>query len=154
MFGRATRRPWRTRAKPNAINPATITGPGDCVSMDQIESSIPGLIRYEGSLLARGTTQQQFSLTTSTSYPTYIYNDLLQDKRPYSQKEHSSATPSHTELQSSTIMPTMVASLIIPSRTTVNKVTNHSLTQRSICTSRMLWQKRESGTYKMLQEQC
>ena len=39
MFGKATRRPWRTRAKPNAINPATNTGPEDCISMDQIKSS-------------------------------------------------------------------------------------------------------------------
>ena len=44
MFSRATRRPWRMRAQPNAINPAMITGPGDCVSMNQIKSSIPGLI--------------------------------------------------------------------------------------------------------------
>ena len=45
MFGKATKRPWRTKAPQNRDQPShTITKPGDCVSVDQLESSTPGLI--------------------------------------------------------------------------------------------------------------
>lgn len=43
-FGKATKVPWRSRGKDNrrAIKPAT--RPGQCVSVDQLESTTPGLI--------------------------------------------------------------------------------------------------------------
>jgi hypothetical protein len=44
LFGKATKRPWRTKAAPNKIKIRTITKPGDCVSVDQIESTTPGLV--------------------------------------------------------------------------------------------------------------
>jgi hypothetical protein len=44
LYGKATKRPWRTRAAPSKVKPATINSPGDCVSIDQLESSVPGLI--------------------------------------------------------------------------------------------------------------
>lgn len=44
LYGKATKRPWRTKAPANKVRPATINGPGDCISVDQLESSIPGLI--------------------------------------------------------------------------------------------------------------
>ena len=45
MFGKATKKPWRTKAPQNRDQPShTITKPGDCVSVDQLESSTPGLI--------------------------------------------------------------------------------------------------------------
>ena len=43
MFGKAIRQPWRT--KPTKANkPHTPTTPGQCVSVDQLESTTPGLI--------------------------------------------------------------------------------------------------------------
>lgn len=42
MFGRATRRPWRTKSTINAKIKIT-TQPGQCVSVDQLESPTPGL---------------------------------------------------------------------------------------------------------------
>ena len=44
LFGRATRRPWRTKATPNKIQAPVIAAPGDCISVDQLESTSPGLI--------------------------------------------------------------------------------------------------------------
>ena len=45
LFGKATRRPWRTKYpyKPGK-GPIPITAPGDCVSVDQLVSPTPGLI--------------------------------------------------------------------------------------------------------------
>jgi hypothetical protein len=43
LFGKATKRPWRTKAAPNQIKIGQVTKPGDCVSADQIESITPGL---------------------------------------------------------------------------------------------------------------
>jgi hypothetical protein len=45
LFGKATRRPWRTKTPANAISHVRqITKPGDCVSVDQLESTTLGLI--------------------------------------------------------------------------------------------------------------
>jgi hypothetical protein len=43
MYGKATKQPWRSKAPPNQIK-SICTFPGQCVSIDQQESSTPGLI--------------------------------------------------------------------------------------------------------------
>ena len=43
MFGKAIRQPWRTKPT-KAHKPHTATAPGQCVSVDQLESTTPGLI--------------------------------------------------------------------------------------------------------------
>lgn len=53
MYGKATKQPWRTRALSNKVKPASITGPGDCISFDQLESSVPGLIAQLRGFLTR-----------------------------------------------------------------------------------------------------
>jgi hypothetical protein len=40
LYGRATKKPWRTKAQPNKIK--TVTKPGECVSADKLESPVPG----------------------------------------------------------------------------------------------------------------
>ena len=56
QFGKATKRPWRTKAIPSqAINLKPITQPGSCVSVDQLESPVPGFI---AQLKGRLTTQR------------------------------------------------------------------------------------------------
>ena len=56
MFGKATKRPWRTKAPLNRDQPShTITKPGNCVYVDQLESSAPGLI---GQLLGIPTIKR------------------------------------------------------------------------------------------------
>ena len=45
QYGKATRRAWRTKSTPNKISgQKTITKAGQCVSIDQMVSPIPGLI--------------------------------------------------------------------------------------------------------------
>ena len=56
QYGKATRRPWRTKATPSQINTLKpIHKPGDCVSIDQTESPQPGLI---GQLKGKMTTKR------------------------------------------------------------------------------------------------
>ena len=45
MFGALTKRPWRTKTAKNSRHKIFIAqAPGDCVSVDQLESSLPGFI--------------------------------------------------------------------------------------------------------------
>ena len=42
LYGKATKRPWRSKGQTNKIR--TVTKPGECVSVDQLESPVPGFI--------------------------------------------------------------------------------------------------------------
>ena len=42
LYGRATKRPWRTKGHMNKIK--TVTRPGQCVPVDQLKSLVPGLV--------------------------------------------------------------------------------------------------------------
>ena len=44
LYGKLTRRPWRNKKKVSTIKPLPVTQPGDCISVDQFESSTPGFI--------------------------------------------------------------------------------------------------------------
>jgi Reverse transcriptase (RNA-dependent DNA polymerase) len=47
MYGAATKRPWRTKHQNNQIQQnRRITAPGHCVSIDQFESPVPGMIAH------------------------------------------------------------------------------------------------------------
>jgi GAG-pre-integrase domain len=47
MYGKATKRPWRTKTRTNQIqHNKTITAPGHCVSVNQFESPVPGMIAH------------------------------------------------------------------------------------------------------------
>jgi len=70
-FGKSTRRAWRTRAPNNEISVRTITRPGDCVSVDQLESTTPGFI---GQLKGILTTQRYKVMTVFVDhYSDYSY---------------------------------------------------------------------------------
>jgi hypothetical protein len=60
LYGKATKRPWRTRATPSKVTPTIVNGPGDCVSVDQLISSTPGLIAQISGWL----TRQRYTATT------------------------------------------------------------------------------------------
>jgi hypothetical protein len=53
MFGKMTRRAWRTRAPVNAMTIPPVTVPGSVVSMDQLVSAVPGLIGQMKGFLTR-----------------------------------------------------------------------------------------------------
>jgi hypothetical protein len=42
LYGRATKKPWKTKGQVSRIK--TVTKPGQCVSVDQLESPVPGFI--------------------------------------------------------------------------------------------------------------
>jgi hypothetical protein len=42
LYGRATKRPWRTKGQAGTIQP--VTSPGQCVSVDQLESQVAGFV--------------------------------------------------------------------------------------------------------------
>ena len=44
IYGKMTRRAKRTKSKANKVSGMTITAPGQCVSVDQLESNTPGFI--------------------------------------------------------------------------------------------------------------
>jgi Reverse transcriptase (RNA-dependent DNA polymerase) len=44
MFAKATRRPWLSSDTEQPVQPRKATSPGECVSVDQLESSTPGLV--------------------------------------------------------------------------------------------------------------
>ena len=44
LFGKATRKPWRTKTPHNEQQSHTITKPRECISVNQLESFTPGLI--------------------------------------------------------------------------------------------------------------
>jgi hypothetical protein len=53
IFGAMTKKPWRTKAEPIKVNTVVVTGPGDCVSVDQLESSTPGFVVQLKGILAK-----------------------------------------------------------------------------------------------------
>ena len=90
LYGKATKRAWRSRTSPNHLAPATITRPGDCVSVDQLESSTPGLIAQLRGFL----TRQRYTVATifvdHFSHLSYVHlqrstsaEDTLQAKRAF-----------------------------------------------------------------------
>ena len=60
MYGKATRRAWRTRAPPNALTIPPATAPGAVVSVDQMESAVPGLIAQMKGFI----THQRYNVAT------------------------------------------------------------------------------------------
>ena len=52
-FATLTKTPWRTKAPPNAAKVPTVNAPGDCVSIDQLESPVPGFIAQLKGFLTR-----------------------------------------------------------------------------------------------------
>ena len=54
IYGRATRRPWRTKRKPNTDTSLHADKPGQCVSIDMLTSPTPGFVaQMVGSLTHR-----------------------------------------------------------------------------------------------------
>ena len=49
LYGKATRRPWRGKGDAKQRKLMTATQPGDCVSIDQLESTTPGLVAQMAS---------------------------------------------------------------------------------------------------------
>jgi hypothetical protein len=62
MYGKATRRPWKSRSSDNQQDTSPPSRPGECVSVDQLSSPTPGLIAQ----MTGYRTKQRY--TTATVY--------------------------------------------------------------------------------------
>jgi hypothetical protein len=52
IYGSMTKQPWRTKSTQNKSTLRTVTTPGECVSIDQLESQLPGFIaQMKGRLI-------------------------------------------------------------------------------------------------------
>ena len=54
MYGKSTRKPWCTRAPVNSLRVPAVEHPGDCISIDQLESTTPGFVAQMKGHLTRG----------------------------------------------------------------------------------------------------
>ena len=53
QYGSMTRKPWRSKAAPSKIKPTIVEQPGNCISVDQMESSMPGFMAQMKGRLTR-----------------------------------------------------------------------------------------------------
>ena len=53
LFGKATKRDWRTKGLINRIQRQRVTNPGECVSVDQLQSPILGFVGQMKGWLTR-----------------------------------------------------------------------------------------------------
>jgi len=93
LFGKATRRPWRSKtSKSDKSRRRTITRPGQCVSVDQLESTTPGLI---AQMKGKPTTKRYTAATVFVDHYsgfTYVYiqkstsaDETIQGKQAFEQ---------------------------------------------------------------------
>jgi hypothetical protein len=73
IHGKATKKPWRTKANP-AKTPKVVTSPGECVAVDQMESSTAGLIGLlRGAILTKLRYRYATVFVDMFSDYTYVY---------------------------------------------------------------------------------
>jgi hypothetical protein len=53
VFGSMTKTPWISKSDPSKVNAIVVTGPGDCVSVDQLEPSTPGFVAQLKGILTK-----------------------------------------------------------------------------------------------------
>jgi hypothetical protein len=77
MYGKSTKRPWRTKAPVNQINNTKIIkSPSDCVSVDQFESPVPSLIaQIKGKPTIAGYNGEQCLWIIYLILPMFISKD-------------------------------------------------------------------------------
>jgi hypothetical protein len=73
LHGKATKKPWRTKEKPSRM-PKVAMYPGECVSVDQMESSTAGFIgQLKGAILTRLRYKYATIFVDSFSDYTYVH---------------------------------------------------------------------------------
>jgi hypothetical protein len=53
LYGSMTKRPWRTKSAQNKGRLRTVQVPGECISVDQLESTLPGFVAHLKGKLTR-----------------------------------------------------------------------------------------------------
>ena len=71
IHGKATKKPWRTRAEVKKA-PKVVTKPGECVAVDQLESTTPGFVgQLKGSILT--TMRYRYATIFVDMYSDYTF---------------------------------------------------------------------------------
>jgi hypothetical protein len=74
MFLKATKQPWRTKAPINQQSIPPITRPGDCVSVDQLESKTPGFVgQLKGPILTKNRYKMATIFVDHFSRLSFVY---------------------------------------------------------------------------------
>ena len=110
QYGKQTRRPWRTKpgtAQQTSLRQASRAG--ECVSVDQIEVSLPGFIAQR----TNDTITSLYLWTTTVASVTCIHRKPTQVRRPCKRKQHSSNLRGPMGVELNTTMQTTAASWII-----------------------------------------
>jgi hypothetical protein len=53
IFGAMAKKPWRTKSEASKVNTVVVTGPGDFLSVDQLESSTQGFVAQLKGILTK-----------------------------------------------------------------------------------------------------
>jgi hypothetical protein len=107
LYGRATKQPWRTKGQANKIR--TVTKPGECVSVDQLESPVPGFIgQTKDTSSENAIRSRRSSWTISAAYRLYICRSPPREKKHSKPRKHSRLIQLPSEPKFSIITPTMV----------------------------------------------
>jgi hypothetical protein len=71
LYGRATKRPWRTKGQPGTIEP--VTAPGQCVSVDQLESPVARFVGQNKGFFFRKRYKVATVFVDHFSRLSYVY---------------------------------------------------------------------------------
>ena len=74
IYGRATRRPWRSKSQPNNFTSMHATEPGQCVSVDILTSPTPGFIAQVVGKLTRRRYNHSTIFVDNFSGLSYIFH--------------------------------------------------------------------------------
>jgi hypothetical protein len=73
MNGAMTKQPWRTKAQQDNSKIKSVTRPGDCLSIDQLESPTPGFVAQLKGALTKKQYQAAMILVDHGSRLSYIH---------------------------------------------------------------------------------
>jgi hypothetical protein len=90
LYGAMTKRPWRYKSKENKGKIRSVTSPGDCVSVDQMESSTPGFVAQLKGRLTRKRYEAATVFVDHASRLSYVHlqqgltsDETVQAKRAF-----------------------------------------------------------------------
>ena len=97
IFGKSTWHPWQTKAKPQDRQIPKIEHPGDCISVDQMESTTPGFVaQLKGWLTnARYRVATVFVDHHSGLSFVYLQNDTTSDQMVKAKKSFEAYCQTH-----------------------------------------------------------
>ena len=97
IYGAMTKRPWRTKAQQNKQKIRSVTRPGDCVSVDQLESTTPGFIAQLKGKLTKKRYRAATVFVDHSSRLSYVHlqNSLSSDETVQAKRAFEAYARSH-----------------------------------------------------------